>query len=208
MGGHELAQRLREIAPTLPVIGVTAHAMLEERQLCLDSGMVAHVAKPIVMNELVDIILRHARRRVTDKPPVSVPVEAPEPIADASSPAAFAPCIDEAFIDWDVLLAQFNGRQAFVDKLLQALLQSHTETPAKLRDTIKTADFETLAFVAHSFAGVAGQVRADSLRAFAKEVEQQAREGQKTAFDQAEVLAALIERFLAMVQARMSPESA
>ncbi|MDP2828296.1 MAG: ATP-binding protein [Sulfuricellaceae bacterium] len=63
MDGHTAARRLRELSPDLPIIGLTAHAMEEERDKCLASGMAEHVAKPIEPDILVAAILRHARRR-------------------------------------------------------------------------------------------------------------------------------------------------
>ena len=62
MDGFEATRRVLELAPGLPVIGLTAHALAEERQRCLAAGMVEHVSKPIDADELVDAILRHVRR--------------------------------------------------------------------------------------------------------------------------------------------------
>ena len=58
MDGYEATRRIHSLAPDLPVIGLTAHAMEEERELCLAAGMMAHVTKPIDVNELVDILLQ------------------------------------------------------------------------------------------------------------------------------------------------------
>jgi len=60
MDGFEATRRLHEAAPGLPVIGVTAHAMPEERERCLAAGMVDHVAKPVDLDRLVACLLRHA----------------------------------------------------------------------------------------------------------------------------------------------------
>ena len=61
MDGYEATQALCERAPTLPVIGLTAHALAEEHARCMAVGMVDLVVKPIDMTLLVDAILRHAR---------------------------------------------------------------------------------------------------------------------------------------------------
>jgi len=63
LDGYEATRRIRELHPQLPVIGLTAHALPETRQLCLEAGMVEHVVKPIDMAELVAAIRRHARDR-------------------------------------------------------------------------------------------------------------------------------------------------
>ena len=59
MDGYEATRRILELAPDLPVIGQTAHAMQDERRECLAAGMVDHIAKPIDFRLLVDMIERH-----------------------------------------------------------------------------------------------------------------------------------------------------
>ncbi|WP_374561922.1 PAS domain-containing protein [Ideonella sp.] len=53
MDGIEATRRIAALAPSLPVVGQTAHAMPEERAQCLACGMVAHVAKPIEIDRLI-----------------------------------------------------------------------------------------------------------------------------------------------------------
>ena len=48
-----------EVAPGLPVIGLTAHALSEERDKSFNVGMVDHVTKPVDMDALVTAIRRH-----------------------------------------------------------------------------------------------------------------------------------------------------
>ena len=50
-------ERERGRAP-IPVVALTANAMDEERDRCMVAGMNAHLAKPIEMNELRDLLLR------------------------------------------------------------------------------------------------------------------------------------------------------
>ena len=59
MDGYEATRRILELAPDLPVIGQTAHAMLDERRECLAAGMVDHIAKPLDFRLLTDMIVRH-----------------------------------------------------------------------------------------------------------------------------------------------------
>ncbi|RZI82961.1 MAG: PAS domain S-box protein [Rubrivivax sp.] len=59
MDGYEATRHIKAIAPSLPVIGQTAHAMPEERAKCLDAGMVDLVVKPIHLEQLVQAVRRH-----------------------------------------------------------------------------------------------------------------------------------------------------
>ena len=62
MDGFEATRQLRQIAPALPVIGQTAHALAAEREQCLACGMVAHVAKPIDIGRLIATLQAVTRR--------------------------------------------------------------------------------------------------------------------------------------------------
>lgn len=59
MDGYEATRRIAALAPELPVIGLTAHALEEERETGLAAGMVDHVTKPINPAVLVAAIQRH-----------------------------------------------------------------------------------------------------------------------------------------------------
>ncbi len=59
MNGYEATRAVRELAPELPVVGLTAHAFSDAKDRCLAAGMVAHVTKPVVFPHLVDTIKQH-----------------------------------------------------------------------------------------------------------------------------------------------------
>jgi CheY-like chemotaxis protein/anti-sigma regulatory factor (Ser/Thr protein kinase) len=55
--GYETARRIRVIAPTLPIIGQTAHAGAEDLALCFQAGMVDRIVKPLIADDIVRAIL-------------------------------------------------------------------------------------------------------------------------------------------------------
>ena len=63
MDGYEATRRIRQRFPQLPVIGLTAHALDEERERCFSAGMVDHVTKPIDPDHLIEVIRLHAITR-------------------------------------------------------------------------------------------------------------------------------------------------
>jgi PAS domain S-box-containing protein len=59
MDGYEATRQIHRLAPALPIIGQTAHALTEERESCLAAGMVAYVAKPLDLKALVNLVRQH-----------------------------------------------------------------------------------------------------------------------------------------------------
>jgi CheY-like chemotaxis protein len=56
MGGIEATQRIRQMPEFhhLPIVAMTANAMLGDRELCMESGMNDYLSKPIDANEMAD----------------------------------------------------------------------------------------------------------------------------------------------------------
>ena len=59
MDGYEATRQILALAPDLPVIGQTAHAMSEEHAKCRAAGMVDLVVKPIELSALVATVRRY-----------------------------------------------------------------------------------------------------------------------------------------------------
>jgi len=62
MDGYRLTQRIRQLGLTLPVVGVTANALAEERQRCLESGMDSCLSKPVTLDILKQTVDLYAAR--------------------------------------------------------------------------------------------------------------------------------------------------
>lgn len=62
MDGYRLTQRIRELGMKLPVIGVTANALAEEKQRCLESGMDNCLSKPVTLDIIKKTLALYATR--------------------------------------------------------------------------------------------------------------------------------------------------
>ncbi|MFC0227972.1 hybrid sensor histidine kinase/response regulator [Serratia aquatilis] len=60
LNGYELARSLRSEGVAIPIIGVTANAMLDEEKRCVQAGMDAWLVKPIELRTLVEILRKFA----------------------------------------------------------------------------------------------------------------------------------------------------
>ena len=194
MDGNEATRRIHEIVPTLPIIGLTAHGLTQDRATCLAAGMKDHITKPIDPKALITSILCWATPgRILSKPqPVSTTPEAPPP-----SPA-HAP--DGAPIDWELLDRRFKGKRSFVLKIFGSTLTEHADAADRLRTLAAAKDFEGLAFYAHTLKGVFGNLAATPSQEFAARVEMAARQQDAAGFALADELANLITPLFAELQ--------
>ncbi len=202
MNGFDAARYLSRLAPGLPIIGLTAHALAEERENCLAAGMVDHVAKPIDTEALVAAILRHVRPRETSRTSGAAGDAGTTPAAAQESVTA-GPAPADALVNWDGLLAQYSGREAFVIKLATMAVDGQREVPAKLRAAAGSGDFDGLAFTAHSLKSIGGNLMARGVRELAESTERAARRSDPQAASQAEELACLVETLLAELALRI-----
>ena len=60
MDGYTATRRLRAQRYTGPIVALTAHAMAEDRQKCLDAGCDDYLAKPVQRETLVQFVQHYA----------------------------------------------------------------------------------------------------------------------------------------------------
>lgn len=86
LNGYELAERLRAEGVACPIVGVTANAMLDEENRCLNAGMNAWLVKPIPLRTLVRTLEKFAPKKRL-RP---APAQAGTPVGDTPQPAALS----------------------------------------------------------------------------------------------------------------------
>ncbi|MCU0616046.1 MAG: ATP-binding protein [Gemmatimonadaceae bacterium] len=62
MDGYEAARRIRTSdgrGAEIPIVALTANALAEDRQRCVDAGMSDYLAKPVTGQALADVLARH-----------------------------------------------------------------------------------------------------------------------------------------------------
>jgi signal transduction histidine kinase/CheY-like chemotaxis protein len=57
--GYETARQIRRLRPQIPIVGQTAHALVEDLTKCLAAGMNDRIIKPLVLDDVVRSVLRN-----------------------------------------------------------------------------------------------------------------------------------------------------
>ena len=165
----------------LPIIAMTAHAMNEERQRCLDTGMNDHIAKPIDPDSFFATLSRWSGHRMpgyqvdagsgsSSGSYVSVAAKAK---SESKLTAATEQDADFAVPGLDVApaLRRCGNSLDFYLRLLQIFVDSAAEAPAKIRAYLQQGDRAAAEREAHTMRGAAGNIGAVQLAAVATELE-------------------------------------
>ncbi|WP_426493058.1 ATP-binding protein [Hymenobacter sp. 102] len=171
MDGYEAARQLRSLFPDahrLPLIGLTASALPEDRALALEAGMNDTLAKPF------DPAVLHARlAHFTGRalPPENLrPIGTllPKPSPAASLPQSPGNTLLQ--LDWSLLEELAGGNEAFIQQIVRTFLQ---QAPPLAEQLQQLAGSE-LGQAAHKLKGQVAYFGLDPLTAQLECVEQQA----------------------------------
>jgi PAS domain S-box-containing protein len=179
MGGLEATRRIREKEKTsgghLPIVAMTAHAMREDRQRCLEAGMDAYLSKPIEAKDLFETVESYGGQSGAAEIRAAEIPAAPE----AGDGAGDGP--KKEGLDREALLARVGGDPKFLRKLVGAFLADAPKKMSEIRRALAHRDGEALAGAAHSLKGAVSNFGAAEVVARAKALETQARAGEMSA---------------------------
>jgi CheY-like chemotaxis protein len=185
MDGYQATTRIREDNrfAKLPIIAMTAHATLEERNRCLAAGMNDHISKPINPNILIDTVARYSRPAAdrsapsrVDRTRASAAESAPQsPVTAVSTGADGLPAVEG--LDTAEGLLRVAGNKNLYLKLLRQFVTSEHDAPARIRERLANEDRPTAERMAHTVKGVAGNLGAKAVQSAAADLERGVKEG-------------------------------
>ena len=92
------AQRLRQLDPDVPIIGVTANALREEGEHCLKVGMNAWLVKPLNLETLRQTLAAYSRQRAAVVPQALQQQAPDEHAADLEGWITLSPAMHRLFV--------------------------------------------------------------------------------------------------------------
>ena len=167
MDGYNATREIRQTLgyDELPIIAMTAHATVEEREKCHDAGMNDHVAKPIDPNILFETLTKWTapKKTGTKDKAIETPAEPRTPAASVNSAPGGKTLEGLNGFDVEEGLKRVAGNEKLYGKLLKIFYDSKSEIFSEIRDALDKGDTGGAEALAHGIKGVAGNVSANRL---------------------------------------------
>ena len=193
---HAIRNRLH--LRELPIVAMTANAMVSDREACLDAGMNDHVGKPFELQHLVRTLLRWAGQAVQPYNPAAEvsqfddavladPVAKPQGtseviaesvcgISDKVQKDIELEAVDAAWPDADrvevsAALKRLGGDPVFYQRIVRNFCADLGAQPERLRAMVPGATAHELTATLHTLKGTSSTVGAHKLAALAAAAE-------------------------------------
>ncbi|WP_402718603.1 PAS domain-containing protein [Janthinobacterium rivuli] len=171
MNGYDATLAIRALGlPDLPIIAMTANAMDEDRLRAIASGMNAHVAKPIDVDEMIETLTRLVR----------APLGSGDGAVQAADAATQTPDLPATVpgIDLAAALHRFGGDYGAFLALLKRFENSQGDAVEETRRLLATGHLQQAAQLLHRVCGVAANLGATQIASLAAETEKTLKTGQ------------------------------
>jgi CheY-like chemotaxis protein len=178
----------------VPIVALTANAMAQDREECLNAGMDDHLAKPFSMQTMQEMLDRWMPQTTPKPLPVAVPA-APEP-ADA------AEVLDRRVLD-QLGALRMNGKPDLLARTIKLYLVESPKLMQKLKQAALANDAPQIVRSAHSLKSSSANVGATLLSRYCADLETSARRADT---EEARNIFAGIESEHARVQSALSVE--
>ncbi len=170
MDGYTAARILRGRQPFLPILALTAHAMVEERERVIAAGMNDILTKPILPHLLYAAITHWLPDAAAAKENRNGGAAKRPPASPAIAPVA------GTVLDVSAGMVTANGDAAFFARMLRLFESSPAGNLDALAASIEAAEIDAARRQAHSLKGMAGSIGAAGLQGVMRELEQALKE--------------------------------
>lgn len=171
MDGLEATRRIRAQGYDLPILAMTANAMLGDKDRCIEAGMNDHVAKPIEPEQLWLALKTWIKPRsglgdqATDVAVHKIVKEVVEPFPH-----------EIEGLDVAGGLRRVLGKESLYRAMLEKFLVGQRDTVVQIRSAVTGEDWLLAERLAHTLKGVAGNIGAVAVQEAATKVESACKE--------------------------------
>jgi len=163
MDGFEATQSIRAYPQfaALPILAMTANAMMGDKEKCLACGMNDHIAKPIDISQLFLTMAKW--------------IKPLHPESYAIKPLKKEVLREEIFVeglDMQGALERVGGNKSLLVTLLKRFSQTQAQSMERIKEFLEANDAKSAIREAHTLKGLAGNIGAQRLFEMAQTLEE------------------------------------
>jgi len=193
MDGFEATAEIKKLQTRAhtPIIAMTAHALVEERQKCFDAGMVDHISKPFEARNLIEVVNYWALNARQQTAPDGK--STPSPLTGPAKKATNAPeggniegvhiitpndpqtdpsqGNDAGGLDIEETLKRLMIPKPILQKLMGDFKAKYADADVRIHDMLGSGSREDAEREAHSLKGVSGSLGLNQIHAVTEVLE-------------------------------------
>ncbi len=182
MDGYQATAIIRDLEKErgghIPIIALTANALTGERQQCLDAGMDDYLAKPIRLEQLMEVLQNWLPRKGQSSAQ-SIITGSPTCVARASTEPAASEThrVNPYSVDINCLRKYLNldsedeDSRTSMRSIISDYIATGDERTNKLKKALAIDDAPSVVEIAHSFKASSAYMGADALKELLQELE-------------------------------------
>ena len=152
LSGYDATIQIREFDKNIPIVALTAAAMIEDKEKVLKFGMNDHLSKPINSSELYNTIIKYSKK-ITKKDLIFSKSQSDENIV----------------FDWEFLEKSLNNKE-LINKLLNKFIEQLNTDFASIVEKVRENSSDAPSLI-HGLKGVSGNLGANSLFEICKKID-------------------------------------
>ncbi len=171
MDGYTAAGLMRESYSGLPVIAMTADAMVGAQQKCLDAGYSEYMTKPVDIDRLVNRLAQHLGGELLAENETAEPAQQNQATSDQDAPNQDA-VIDDRAAEQDKIVSSLPLSNPKFRSIVEKFIARLAQQLAAIDAAWDQRDYEELKRLGHWLKGSGGSVGFNQFAEPARELEQ------------------------------------